>query len=354
MSRRLGHLAEIIVSTVDKKAYVDEGPICLCNYVDVYKNHDIDDTLEYMPATANPGEVKRFSLKPGDTVFTKDSETADDIGVPAFVRRTAPRLVCGYHLGIARPRTSEVLPRYLYWALASDHAAQRWATLATGVTRVGLRQSDVGKLPIPVPRSLAEQQAIADYLDRETAKIDALIAEQEQLVTTLLERRLAHSLSRTMEPAQAWTRTRIGLALTKLERPPSDDTPVVTAYRDGQVTTRESRREDGYTLSFTEKDYQGVQQGDVVIPLRARRLCGCCWSGRAQRQMHSRISRLRTPYPQQRRVSCPTYSDARGKRLPHRLCVERPPAERRLSKLEPLRFVASDAPSVDRPAAHRI
>ena len=191
MSRRLGHIAEIIVSTVDKKTCRDEEPVRLCNYVDVYKNHDIDDTLEYMPATANPEEVERFSLKPGDTVFTKDSETADDIGVPAFVRPTAKALVCGYHLAIARPRTSDVLPRYLYWALASEYVAQRWATVATGVTHVGLRRSDVRKLPITVPSSLDGQQEIADYLDRKTAKIDALIAKQEELVTTLQEHRSA-------------------------------------------------------------------------------------------------------------------------------------------------------------------
>jgi type I restriction enzyme S subunit len=45
------------------------------------------------------------------------------------------------------------------------------------------------QIAVPVP-PLAEQQEIADFLDRETAKIDKLIAKQEQLITTLGERRI--------------------------------------------------------------------------------------------------------------------------------------------------------------------
>lgn len=58
----------------------------------------------------------------------------------------------------------------------------------------GLRQSmkydDVKRLPVLVPSS-SEQLAVAAFLDRETAKIDALIAEQERLLALLAEKRQA-------------------------------------------------------------------------------------------------------------------------------------------------------------------
>jgi len=58
----------------------------------------------------------------------------------------------------------------------------------------GLRQSigygDLKRLPVLIP-DLAEQRAIADFLDRETAQIDAFIAKNEQLITLLTERRTA-------------------------------------------------------------------------------------------------------------------------------------------------------------------
>lgn len=58
----------------------------------------------------------------------------------------------------------------------------------------GLRQSigfgDLKRLPVLTP-PLEEQRAIADYLDRETAQIDAFIAKNEELITLLTERRRA-------------------------------------------------------------------------------------------------------------------------------------------------------------------
>lgn len=186
---RLSNVAELRVSTVDKHTVEGEQEVKLCNYVDVYKNHEIVDGLEFMSASATQDEVDRFTIESGDTLFTKDSETADDIGIPAFVRETE-RLVCGYHVAIARPNRATVHPRYLYWCLASEAAAQQWAVLATGVTRVGLRRSDIGKLSLMVP-DLHMQKQIVEFLDRETAKTDTLIAKQQMLVASLLERRAA-------------------------------------------------------------------------------------------------------------------------------------------------------------------
>ena len=40
----------------------------------------------------------------GDVLFTKDSESPEEIGIPAFVEANMPDVLCGYHLGLARPR----------------------------------------------------------------------------------------------------------------------------------------------------------------------------------------------------------------------------------------------------------
>jgi hypothetical protein len=45
-------------------------------------------------------EIARLTLKSGDVILTKDSETPDDIGVPAWVPEDLPGVVCAYHLGI--------------------------------------------------------------------------------------------------------------------------------------------------------------------------------------------------------------------------------------------------------------
>lgn len=187
---RLGHVASTKTSNVDKKSYDGEVTVRLCNYTDVYKNDTITSDMDFMVATATQDQIDKFGLKVGDTVFTKDSETADDIGVPAYIGDSAHDLVCGYHLAIARPLGGTADPRFLYWCLTSPEAAQQWSVLASGVTRVGLRQADIGKLEIPVP-PLQIQREISAFLDRETAQIDALISKQEQLIELLDERRRA-------------------------------------------------------------------------------------------------------------------------------------------------------------------
>lgn len=53
--------------------------------------------------------------------------------------------------------------------------------------------------------------------------------------------------------------------LSLLQRPVSPDAGVVTCFRDGEVTLRSNRREEGFTISFKEIGYQGVEPGDLVV-----------------------------------------------------------------------------------------
>lgn len=50
-----------------------------------------------------------------------------------------------------------------------------------------------------------------------------------------------------------------------LERPVREDDEVITCFRDGEVTLRSKRREDGFTISTTEAGYQGIEPGDLVV-----------------------------------------------------------------------------------------
>ena len=104
---QLRDIADVRVSNVDKKSYAAERPIRLCNYMDVYANDYLTSALlDFMLATASPPEIERFALHAGDVVITKDSETPDDIGVPAVLVEDIDGLVCGYHLALIRPNAS--------------------------------------------------------------------------------------------------------------------------------------------------------------------------------------------------------------------------------------------------------
>ena len=53
--------------------------------------------------------------------------------------------------------------------------------------------------------------------------------------------------------------------LNRVTRPPEKDDEVITCFRDGIVTLRKNRREEGFTISLKEHGYQQVCPGDLVV-----------------------------------------------------------------------------------------
>ena len=193
---------DYVVSNVDKLSIDHEIPVRLCNYTDVYNNDFIFMSLDFMQATATEDEIEKFGLQVGDVVITKDSESWDDIGVPALVRETADDLVCGYHLALLRPRRHQLAGEFLLRCLQAKPIQVQLELAANGVTRFGLPKSEIGTVILPVP-PLPKQRAIADYLDREAARLDALVAEKERLLDLLTEKRRAlitRAVTRGLDP----------------------------------------------------------------------------------------------------------------------------------------------------------
>lgn len=187
----LGRTACIRSSNVDKHIRANEIPVRLCNYVDVYHNDHIDSTLNYMSGTATEDQIARLSLREGDVVITKDSEVADDIGVPSLVSGDAPdSLVAAYHLTVLRPDATKLVGSYLLRALQSDVASHQFSLGARGVTRYALSYSTIKSVRLPCP-PLLEQQAIVAFLDHILAKIDTLVEKILSLIEHFQEYRRA-------------------------------------------------------------------------------------------------------------------------------------------------------------------
>jgi type I restriction enzyme, S subunit len=173
-------------SNVDKHTVEGERPVRLCNYVDVYRNDQIRDDMDFMLATATDAQIERFTLREQDVLATKDSEEPGDIGVPAYVAHDMPGVVCGYHLAVFRPSRQRLYGGFLAWALRSRQVQAYYETAATGISRYALSVNDLGMTPIPLP-DYSEQERIANFLNEQTARIDALIAEKEHLLQRLTE-----------------------------------------------------------------------------------------------------------------------------------------------------------------------
>jgi type I restriction enzyme S subunit len=80
--------------------------------------------------------------------------------------------------------------RYYFWALRSPIAFQQWESSVGGATFRALNLGPLAETRLPHP-PLPEQTQIAKFLDYETAKIDALIEKQQQLIGLLKEKRQA-------------------------------------------------------------------------------------------------------------------------------------------------------------------
>jgi type I restriction enzyme S subunit len=188
---RLCNVTDLRTSNVDKKSADGEQAVKLCNYVDVYYHDKIRSGIAFMDATATTAQIENFTLRKGDVVITKDSETPDDIGIPALVAKDIPDLVCGYHLTILRAFPDVMIGEYLFYALSSQISAYQFYLASNGVTRFGLTSQGTKNLKISYPDDKKCQKTIADFLDWKTGQIDALIAKKKELLDKLKEKRVA-------------------------------------------------------------------------------------------------------------------------------------------------------------------
>ncbi len=199
--RRLKTMASVQLSNVDKHTEEGQVPVRLCNYVDVYYSDLVTPEGEFMNATATPNQVRRFLLRAGDVLITKDSESWNDIAVPALVAEDLTDVLCGYHLAQIKPGP-DLDGRFLARQFSAIGTRDQFHVAANRITRFGLGGDAIRTGLFPIA-PIEEQHAIADFLDRETAKIDALVARKERLIELLQEKRAAlitRAVTRGLDP----------------------------------------------------------------------------------------------------------------------------------------------------------
>lgn len=199
--KRLRHVAPFTNSGVDKKSYEGQQPVKLCNYIDVYYNELILESLPFMDATASDDEIAQFTLKLGDVLMTKDSEDPTDIGIPAFVTGDMPGVICGYHLTVIRAGNAN-LGAYIHRSIQSHPTKAHFFVESPGITRYGLSQDAIGDIVVCLPPN-DERSAIAAALNSEIARIDALIEKKTRFIELLREKRQAlitHAVTKGLDP----------------------------------------------------------------------------------------------------------------------------------------------------------
>ena len=148
--------------------------------------------------------------------------------------------------------------------------------------RMRIPMDKFGELFIPVA-PIDEQQRIADFLDAKCAKIDALVADIQSQIDTLEQYKrsvITETVTKGLNPDAEmkdsgvqwigdtpahWGVIRGKYILRYMQKPVRENDGVITCFRDGEVTLRSNRREDGFTMSDKEIGYQGIDVDDLVI-----------------------------------------------------------------------------------------
>ena len=174
-------------------------------------------------------------------------------------------------------------PRYYKWFFKSSNYIDALSS-TSNLVRDGqaMRWSNFIQLPILFPPA-EEQQRIADFLDAKCAEIDALTADIQTQIDTLEQYKrsvITETVTKGLDPDAEmkdsgiqwignmpvhWDVIRGKYILRYMQKPVREDDGVITCFRDGEVTLRSNRREDGFTMSDKEIGYQGVDVGDLVV-----------------------------------------------------------------------------------------
>jgi type I restriction enzyme S subunit len=147
-------------------------------------------TVEEMIFENAPSRARRI-VRNGDTIVST---------VRTYLRAIAPiknppdNLIVSTGFAVVRPRS--VRPDFLSYALRESSFIETVVARSTGVSYPAVNASEVGIIPIPLPPA-PEQQSIADFLDSQTARLDALLAKRRALIEKLQEKRTA-LISRTV------------------------------------------------------------------------------------------------------------------------------------------------------------
>ncbi|MBI4656455.1 MAG: restriction endonuclease subunit S [Elusimicrobia bacterium] len=143
-------------------------------------------------------------LKEGDLLITKSSGSTLHIGKTSIVTKEIEALNCCYSNFMQRLRPhKDAVPRFLWYVLNGELGRKQFDYLSNTTTGLANLNSEViGNVCATLPL-IEEQRAIASFLDRETERIDALIAKKERQIELLQEKRsalISHAVTKGLNP----------------------------------------------------------------------------------------------------------------------------------------------------------
>ena len=234
-------------------------------------------------------DVSAYRLAyPGDIVMNSMNILSGSVGLSQYFGCVSPV----YYM--LRPWNAKEDVRYYNYIFQTTMFQRSLFGLGNGILikesgngklntiRMRIPMDKFGGLFIPVA-PIDEQHRIADFLDAKCAEIDALTADIQTQIDTLEQHKrsvITETVTKGLNPDAKmkdsgiqwignmpahWDVIRGKYILRYMQKPVREDDGVITCFRDGEVTLRSNRREDGFTMSDKEIGYQGIDVGDLVV-----------------------------------------------------------------------------------------
>ena len=227
-------------------------------------------------AKTNDGDNRKL-VRIGDFAINSRSDRRGSCGISPYNGSVSL-------INIVMMPRKEMIPTYYEWLFHTTQFGDenyRWGHgIVDDLWTTGWQE--MKKITIPMP-PLDEQRRIADYLDAKCAEIDVLTADIQTQIDTLEQYKrsvITEAVTKGLEPdvemkdsgiqwigsmPAHWNCIRGKYVLKYIQKPVREDDGVITCFRDGEVTLRSNRREDGFTMADKEIGYQGIDVGDLVV-----------------------------------------------------------------------------------------
>ena len=276
LQRKLKYLAsindDVLGEDIDadfEMSYIDIGNVDSSGRISELASYRFEDA---------PSRARRL-VRDGDVII---STVRTYLQAITQIHEPPDNLVVSTGFAVVRPLRDRFDARYCRFALREPAFLAEVEKRSVGVNYPAINTTDLADIPISV-HPLSRQRAIADYLDRETARLDALVAAKQRLLDLLAEKRRAvitRAIMRGLDPDTPlrdsgipwlgkvpihWKIERARwLFRERDQRSATGDEELLTVSHLTGVTPRSEKEVNMFEAETTE-GYKLCMKGDLVI-----------------------------------------------------------------------------------------
>lgn len=250
-----------VIPYSEKKSGGNKAKEKLEDYKLAFKNDIVMNSMNVVVGAVGKSDYDGV-VSPAYYVLTaKNDDICVDYFVYVFLCSTFQDLLKGYGNGIMEKQSEK---------------SGKLNTIRMKIPIIKLKQ-----IKVPVPPYKTQVQ-IAELLNKKKELIDDLLASNNKSIELLGEYKKSYISQKVLgkditddkkdsgvpyigKIPKTWVVLKGKYVYKLLSKSVKDTDEVITCFRDGEVTLRKNRREEGFTFSDKEIGYQGIDIGDLVV-----------------------------------------------------------------------------------------